>query len=97
MCEYFRVLTCNLTGWAEYVDAYESVMKVKHIELAGKQNSFILRDNNHHSGMCTLAVILYACGVGAQGILDSSTRALWQLPAETSSSAVGESWGRNGW
>jgi hypothetical protein len=59
-------------------------------------------------------VILYPCGVGAQGELstpiisdlfcvpvhfskhpDSTTRALWQLPADTSSSEAGETWLRN--
>lgn len=56
MCEYFRVLTCNVTGWAGYVDAYETVMKIKHMQLAEKENTFILRDNSHYSGMCTLSV-----------------------------------------
>lgn len=54
MCEYFRVLTCNITGWAEYVDAYETAMRIKHIQLA-EENTFILRDNSHYSGVFTLS------------------------------------------
>ncbi|XP_023722712.2 angiotensin-converting enzyme-like [Cryptotermes secundus] len=46
-----RVITCNLTGWPEYLDAYESVMRIKHIQLAEKENTFILRDNNHYSSI----------------------------------------------
>jgi len=53
--EYFRVLTCNLTGWPEYLNAYETVMRIKHIQLAEEENSFILRDNSHSSGMCVLS------------------------------------------
>jgi len=38
------------------VDAYETVMRVKHIQLAAEKNSFMLRDNSHYSGMCALIV-----------------------------------------
>jgi hypothetical protein len=30
-------------------------MRIKHIQLAEKENSFILRDNNHYSGMCMIS------------------------------------------
>jgi hypothetical protein len=30
-------------------------MRIKHIQLAEKENSFILRDNDHYSGMCMIS------------------------------------------
>jgi hypothetical protein len=33
------------------VDAYETVMKVKRIQLAAEENTFIVRDNSHYSGI----------------------------------------------
>jgi hypothetical protein len=55
VCEYFRVITCNLTGWPQYVDAYKTVMRVKHIQLAAEENTFMLTDNSHYSGICLLS------------------------------------------
>lgn len=67
-----RVLTCNLTGWPEYLDAYESVMRIKHIQLAEKENSFIFRDNNHYSA-------IYEAVTGLSALLASSPWYLQQL------------------
>jgi hypothetical protein len=72
-----RVITCNLTGWPQYVDAYETVMRVKHIQLAAEKNSFMLKDNSHYSA-------IYESVTGLSALLATSPFYLQQLGVLTS-------------
>ncbi|XP_069675484.1 angiotensin-converting enzyme-like protein Ace3 [Periplaneta americana] len=67
-----RVLTCNLTGWTEYLDAFENAMKIKHIELANEENSFIYWQNNHYSA-------IYEAVGGLSSLLATTPQYLKQL------------------
>lgn len=72
-----RVITCNLTGWPQYVDAYETVMRVKHIQLAAEENTFIFSDNSHYSA-------IYEAVTGLSVLLATSPLYLQQLGVLTS-------------
>jgi len=71
-----RVITCNLTGWPQYVDASETVMRVTHIQLAA-ENSFMLKDNSHYSA-------IYESVTGLSALLATSPSYLQQLGVLTS-------------
>lgn len=79
-----RVITCNLTGWPQYVDAYETVMKVKRIQLAAEENTFIVRDNSHYSA-------IYESVTGVSALLATSPWYLQQLGVLTSKNNQQES------